>query len=205
MCFKHEAFREILSSAWFTDMLSAIIIDECHVVESWGTNFRSDYSLLGQLRAFVPIGIPILATSATMTPKARDTIAKVLDMDLEESFYLNLGNDRPNITYRTMHVKSAEDFDALESLFSGTYRTPDDIKQTFVYIDNRLSTQIMCNRIRSWLPAEFWDCVCYFHAGRSKRTKRRIMREFQEGKRRIAVATDAAGIVRTITSSLILF
>ncbi len=137
-CFTHEPFREILSSGDFSKDVKAIIIDECHVVESWGAKFRTYYSDVGNLRAFFPLGTPILATSATANnPSSQQFIAKSLDMDLDRSFYLNLGNDRPNIAYSIRRVNSPEDFESLKQFFEEAYERPEDIKQTLIYINER--------------------------------------------------------------------
>ncbi|KLO19328.1 P-loop containing nucleoside triphosphate hydrolase protein [Schizopora paradoxa] len=194
MCFTHEPFREILSSSDFSKDIVAIIIDECHVVEAWGEKFRTYYKAVGDLRAFFPIGTPILATTATLTPSSQQKLAKTLDIDLDKAFYLNLGNDRPNITYSVKVVKSAEDVEALKDFFAGPYDSREKIEQTVVFVDDRILAQVVCREIRSWLPPELHDTVCFFHAGRTKGSKRRVMKKIQTGYYRIMIATDAAGM-----------
>ncbi|KLO06377.1 P-loop containing nucleoside triphosphate hydrolase protein [Schizopora paradoxa] len=186
--------KSILSSNDFSKNIKAIIIDECHVVESWGAKFRSIYRDVGDLRAFVPMGVPILATTATLTPSSQQFIAGLLNINLDAAFYLNLGNDRPNIAYSVKRVSSPEDFDSLKEFFEKAYEKAEDIEQTLIYINERLSTQIACKRIRSWLPPALRHTVCFFHAGRHQRGKRRVLRAFQRGKYRVAVATEAAGM-----------
>lgn len=195
MCFTHEPFREILSSGDFTKDIKAIVIDECHVVESWGEKFRAYYKQVGELRAFFPIGTPILAATATLTPASQQKLAKTLEIDLDTSFYLNLGNDRPNITYSVKVVKSAEDVEALKEFFTGPYNNREEIEQTVIFVDERILAQVVCREIRKWLPPELRDSVCFFHAGRTKGSKRRVMKKILSGHYRIMIATDAAGMV----------
>ena len=46
----------------------SMVIDEAHCTEQWGGESRKHYSALETLRSFVPRGVPVLATSATVPP-----------------------------------------------------------------------------------------------------------------------------------------
>ncbi|KLO04434.1 P-loop containing nucleoside triphosphate hydrolase protein, partial [Schizopora paradoxa] len=194
MCFLHEGFRDLFTSSNFAKKLAAIIIDECHLIVSWGDKFRPTYSQLATLRSLVPVGIPVLATSATLSPAALDSTATTLEIDLKHAFYVNLGNDRPNITYRVNTMSSQRDYDALRQYFTGPYTKLEDIERTVVFVDKRIVSQIICKRVRTFLPALLRGAVAYYHSVRRSRAKRRIMRQFRSGKRRILIATEAAGM-----------
>ncbi len=195
MCFEHEGFRTLLSSGAFSKHLAAIIVDECHVIESWGAKFRPAFNALGELRSFVPVGVPILATSATLTPSGVDTVTKVLQINLDTSFFLHLGNDRPNIAYSVKYIKNQQDFEALKEFFTATYEKREDIPKTAIYIDRCLSTQIVAKEIRSWLPSHLHDAVAYFHSHRNDRAKKSTLEAFLQGDHRVVIATEAAGMV----------
>jgi ATP-dependent DNA helicase RecQ len=55
----------------------AIVIDEAHCVSEWGHDFRREYRQLATLRRRYP-QIPILAFTATATPRVREDIAQQL-------------------------------------------------------------------------------------------------------------------------------
>jgi len=57
--------------------LGLIAIDEAHCVSEWGHDFRPDYQELGLIRESLP-EVPILALTATATPKVREDIARSL-------------------------------------------------------------------------------------------------------------------------------
>ncbi|KLO06459.1 P-loop containing nucleoside triphosphate hydrolase protein, partial [Schizopora paradoxa] len=194
MCFEHAGFRALLSSGAFTKHLAAIIVDECHVIKTWGEKFRKSFSALGALRSFVPVGVPILATSATLTPSDVDDITKVLEINMETAFFLHRGNDRPNIAYAVKYIKSQLDFDALKEFFCATYEKPEDIPKIAIYIDRCLSTQIVTQRIRSWVPPELHGSIAYFHSHRNDRAKKITLDAFLRGDHRVLIATEAAGM-----------
>ncbi|KAJ7635917.1 hypothetical protein B0H17DRAFT_869645, partial [Mycena rosella] len=98
MCFEHDAFRKWLRDPATGKRAVGAIVDEAHCVSQWGGDFRPHYGLLNRLRAVLPVGSPIPATSATLSPAALKDICSILDLDLDEAFFLNLGNGRPNIT-----------------------------------------------------------------------------------------------------------
>lgn len=196
--------RALLSSGAFSKHLAAIIIDECHVIESWGTKFRSSFGALGTLRSFVPVGVPILATSATLTPSGVDYVTKVLEINLDSAFYLHLGNDRPNIAYSVRYIKNQQDIDALKEFFSAACRNREEIPKTAIYIDRCLQTQIVAREIRSWIPPEYHDAIAYFHSHRNDRVKKLTLDAFLRGEHRVLIATEAAGMVSAENQSCLI-
>ncbi|KAJ7493797.1 hypothetical protein FB451DRAFT_1164669 [Mycena latifolia] len=86
------------------------------IAPQWGGDFRPHYAPLERLRAILPAGSPILATSATLSPSALKDICSSLNLDLDEAFFLNLGNDSPNSTPSVVEMKSAKVYAAIDSL-----------------------------------------------------------------------------------------
>ena len=68
---------ERLANPQFTDMVmplvvgrpGLIVIDEVHCISEWGYDFRPDYRRLGQVIRRLPVGIPVLGTTATANDK----------------------------------------------------------------------------------------------------------------------------------------
>lgn len=112
MCIKHAEFRRTLTDSEFQNV-GALIVDEAHCIVQWGGEFRTAYSEIGKLRSFFPPNIPIFGTSATVTPQALREIRSSLGIDAATSFFLNLGNDRPNISYHVHRIRSPTDYKAL--------------------------------------------------------------------------------------------
>jgi ATP-dependent DNA helicase RecQ len=55
-----------------------LVIDEAHCISDWGHDFRPDYRRIRTLLADLPIGIPVLATTATANQRVVDDVAEQL-------------------------------------------------------------------------------------------------------------------------------
>ena len=95
---------ERLASGSFIDRvgragLTVIAVDEAHCISHWGHDFRPDYRQLGTLRENRP-DIPIIALTATATPRVREDIES--ELRLNDPIRVVGGFDRPNLTYRVL-------------------------------------------------------------------------------------------------------
>jgi ATP-dependent DNA helicase RecQ len=78
------------------------VVDEAHCISEWGHNFRPDYLFLP--RAVRDLGNPpILALTATATPRVRDDILRSLKM--RDPRVVVTSFNRPNLTYRVLSAK----------------------------------------------------------------------------------------------------
>jgi len=198
MCFEHEAFRKILKEESFNKDICAIIVDEAHCISQWGGDFCKVYALLEKLRAFFPLGIPILATSATLNQPALRDVRLKLAIDAEASFFLNLGNDRPNIAMHVKRINGSDDYESLRSHLAEGVSSADDFKKTIVFTNTVNGTQRTCKKVREFFPKSLRKYVDYLHAHRTPAAKKRVMRRFRQGKVKILIATEAAGMVSKV-------
>lgn len=74
-----DGFRIYLSKLDKNKGLKMFAIDEAHCVSSWGHEFRPDYLKLSHLRSQFP-HVPIIALTATATPKVLNDIIDVLKL-----------------------------------------------------------------------------------------------------------------------------
>jgi ATP-dependent DNA helicase RecQ len=91
--------------------INAFVVDEAHCVSEWGHDFRPEYRQLSTLRRRHP-QVPILAFTATATPRVRTDIVAQLalrDPAVHVSSFI-----RPNLSYR-VRAKSARSYDELLS------------------------------------------------------------------------------------------
>ena len=110
MCLEHSETRELLSSREFSKDIIGFIVDEAHCISQWGGDFCKPYGMLDKLRAFVASCTPFLTTSATITRAAFGEIVGKLNIDIDKAFYLNLGNDRPNVTPSVIEMKNQKTY-----------------------------------------------------------------------------------------------
>src|SRR3954469_4344017 len=55
-----------------------LVIDEAHCISDWGHDFRPDYRRIRTLLEDLPVGIPVLATTATANERVVDDVAEQL-------------------------------------------------------------------------------------------------------------------------------
>ncbi|KAJ7152391.1 P-loop containing nucleoside triphosphate hydrolase protein [Mycena filopes] len=196
MCFEHQEFRKYLRDDQTGKRIRAIIIDEAHCASQWGGDFRPHYALLHRLRALLPVGTPILATSATLGASALTEVCSGLDLNLRKAFFVNRGNDRPNITPAVVHMNSSKDYDAIFPHLPDPAAVSSiaDFPKTIVFANAVKKTQVICRNIRRRYAPELRGAIDFLHSHRTAKSKRRIMKEFRKGKIKILIATEAAGM-----------
>jgi ATP-dependent DNA helicase RecQ len=82
------------------------VVDEAHCISEWGHDFRPDYLFLP--RAVRDLGSPpVLALTATATPRVRQDILRSLKMRDPEVVITSF--NRPNLTYRVLSAREKKD------------------------------------------------------------------------------------------------
>ena len=79
--------------------MKALAVDEAHCISEWGHDFRPEYRRLREVRETFT-GIPLLALTATATPRVREDIRAQLELRDPEIFIASF--NRPNLTYRVV-------------------------------------------------------------------------------------------------------
>lgn len=160
--------------------ISFYAVDEAHCISEWGHDFRPEYR---QIRAMVErIGkAPIIALTATATPKVQHDIQKNLDM-MEATVYKSSFN-RPNLYYEVRQKNEDVDKDLVRYIRSMNG------KSGIIYCLARkevedLAQTLQVNNI-SALP---------YHAGMDAATRTENQDAFLMEKCQVIVATIAFGM-----------
>ncbi len=77
--------------------ISFLAIDEAHCISEWGHDFRPEYRNLRKIIKRIGDDIPIIALTATATPKVQEDILKNLGMPKANTFKASF--NRPNLYY----------------------------------------------------------------------------------------------------------
>lgn len=77
--------------------ISFLAIDEAHCISEWGHDFRPEYRNLRRILQRIGEGIPIIAVTATATPKVQEDILKNLGITNANTFKASF--NRPNLYY----------------------------------------------------------------------------------------------------------
>ncbi len=77
--------------------ISFVAVDEAHCISEWGHDFRPEYRNIRSMIERIGHNIPVIALTATATPKVQTDIVKSLEMKNERKFISSF--NRPNLYY----------------------------------------------------------------------------------------------------------
>ncbi len=89
--------------------ISFIAVDEAHCISEWGHDFRPEYRRIRTMIQMLEQKVPIIALTATATPKVQQDILKTLQLEKPNTFVSSF--DRPNLYYevRPKGLKAVND------------------------------------------------------------------------------------------------
>jgi ATP-dependent DNA helicase RecQ len=154
------------------DRIGLFAIDEAHCISQWSHDFRPSYQKLRIIKQYFP-GIPLLAVTATATPKVLEEIYEYLSIT-EISEY-SLGTRRTNLI---INVRPKSEFAKC------TFTEP-----TIVYVQTRK----LCEKICKDLKRKKISSACY-HGGMLKDEKEKSHEAFINGEVKVIVATISFGM-----------
>jgi ATP-dependent DNA helicase RecQ len=157
------------------------VVDEAHCISEWGHDFRPDYLFLP--RAVRDLGSPpVLALTATATPRVREDILRSLKMRSPEVVVTSF--NRPNLTYRVLSAKEKK------------HKLPlilDVIRNAappgIVYATTRKE----CEELAAHLRRSGVDAAAY-HAGMGPAERSDVQERFMTDELSVVVATIAFGM-----------
>lgn len=200
MALNHEEVQKAYSTTSFMQNVLAVYIDEAHCISQWGGDFRKDYGRLGSLRAIFRRGTPFVLLSASFRPRVlKDVTHKLGFNDTAVILNINIGNERVNVALgiRPM-VETVSSLRDLDFLVPEGTEDIDSIDSTMLYIDNVLTvTEVviyLTSRLGPTLQAQ--GIIQPIHAWMPDDYRDKALDALVEGKIRIAVCTEAAGMVR---------
>ncbi len=159
--------------------VSLLAIDEAHCISEWGHDFRPDYRNLKALRDAKP-GVPMVALTATATPRVRDDIVSQLELRESRTFLASF--NRPNLIYRVEPKDKA--FDRLLGLLRGHQG-----ESAIVYCFSRRETEQIAGDLR----ANQINALPY-HAGLDDAVRRETQERFIRDEVQVIAATIAFGM-----------
>ncbi len=159
--------------------VTALAVDEAHCISEWGHDFRPEYRRLRELREALP-GVPVIALTATATPRVREDI--VTQLALEEAAVFVASFNRPNLNYL---VEPKQDASSRLTAFIKSRGHDSGI----VYCQSRKRTEELAATLRTSGIA----AVCY-HAGLDAAERARNQDAFLRDEVRVVCATVAFGM-----------
>jgi ATP-dependent DNA helicase RecQ len=86
--------------------ISFVAVDEAHCISEWGHDFRPEYRKIKEIIESIDDNLPIIALTATATPKVQLDIKKSLDMD--DSLIYKTSFNRANLYYEVRPKQNAK-------------------------------------------------------------------------------------------------
>ncbi|SDA96035.1 ATP-dependent DNA helicase RecQ [Algoriphagus alkaliphilus] len=161
--------------------IAMIVIDEAHCISIWGQSFRPNYRRIVNLVKLLPKTFPVLATTATATPRVEQDIIDQVGSDLVPIRGRLL---RSNIGLTVVKVQSQ----AEKMIWLG--KVMDHLpKPGIVYTGTQADTDIFAN----WL--QFLGIKSTAYNGRlDPESRKRIEESFMANEYEVIVSTNALGM-----------
>ncbi|MEU6576368.1 DEAD/DEAH box helicase [Streptomyces sp. NPDC046805] len=85
-----------------------LVVDEAHCISDWGHDFRPDYRRLRTMLADLPVGVPVLATTATANARVTADVAEQLGTGGgSDALVLRGPLNRESLSLSTLHLPDA--------------------------------------------------------------------------------------------------
>ena len=180
--FASGAFRRALARR----TIALFVVDEAHCVSEWGHDFRPDYLRLRR-RSIDALGHPpVMACTATATPKVAEEI--VARLGLREPERVRSGFDRPNLSFDVIAFDGEGSVGA-QARAAGRRPGDGENRPAIVYCGTRKSTEEVAEELgRAGLAT-----VAY-HAGMGATRAPREPARVHAGEAEVVVATNAFGM-----------
>ena len=163
--------------------ISFVAVDEAHCISEWGHDFRPEYRNIRTMINAIGDNIPIIALTATATPKVQADIAKNLNMKGQDRFVSSF--NRTNLFYEVRPKRKKEQ--VLKSMLQTIKKV--DGQSGIIYVQSRKSTE----EIAEFLKVNGIKAAPY-HAGLDAKTRSTTQDGFLMEEIDVIVATIAFGM-----------
>jgi ATP-dependent DNA helicase RecQ len=169
---------------FFSDLnISFFAVDEAHCISEWGHDFRPEYRRLKEMMEEINSEVPIIALTATATPKVQSDIVK--NLSLRDPEVLISSFNRANLYYEVQpKIKKDLTVKSIVKYISGHKG-----KSGIIYTLNRKTTE----ELADLLKANNIKAVAY-HAGLDQKLRAERQDQFLNEDVQVIVATIAFGM-----------
>ncbi len=169
---------------FFKDLkISFFAVDDAHCISEWGHDFRPEYRRLREIMDQIDEKIPVIALTATATPKVQSDIVKNLGLRNPNIFISSF--NRSNLYYEV--VPKVKKDQAIKSMVK--FISQNKGKSGIIYTLNRKTTEELADT----LMANGIQAVAY-HAGLDTKLRAKRQDQFLGEEIQVIVATIAFGM-----------
>ncbi len=169
---------------FFADLkISFFAVDEAHCISEWGHDFRPEYRRLREMMIQINPDAPVIALTATATPKVQSDIVKNLDLHNPNIFISSF--NRANLYYEVLpKIKKSQTDENIVRFVKGMGN-----KSGIIYTLNRKTTE----ELAGILMANGVKAVAY-HAGLDSKLRAQRQDQFLGEEVQVICATIAFGM-----------
>ena len=179
-----EALTKDENLEFFSNVkISFIAIDEAHCISEWGHDFRPEYRRIRNMITAIGQNNPIVALTATATPKVQTDIIKNLEMKNPRTFISSF--NRTNLYYKVEAKGKKEE--AFKKIVQAIRKFPGE--SGIIYVQSRKSTE----EIAKMLKVNGIKAAAY-HAGMDPKTRTKTQDAFLMEEIDVICATIAFGM-----------
>jgi len=179
-----ETLTKVENIEFFKDLnVSFFAVDEAHCISEWGHDFRPEYRRLREMMEMINPDAPMIALTATATPKVQSDILRNLGLR-NPQIYISSFN-RPNLYYEILpKIKKEQTLTSIVRFISQNKG-----KSGIIYTLNRKTTE----ELADMLMANGIKAVAY-HAGLDSKLRAERQDLFLNEDVQVIVATIAFGM-----------
>lgn len=163
--------------------ISFFAVDEAHCISEWGHDFRPEYRRLREMMIQIKEEAPMIALTATATPKVQSDIVK--NLELRDPVIFISSFNRPNLSYEVLPKIKKEQTIKHMARFIVSQKG----KSGIIYTLNRKTTE----ELAQLLQANGVKAVAY-HAGLDAKLRADRQDQFMSEEVQVIVATIAFGM-----------
>ena len=163
--------------------VSFVAVDEAHCISEWGHDFRPEYRRIRLMLDAIGESIPVVALTATATPKVQSDIVKNLNMESHNTFISSFNRDNLYYEIRPKGKKEPTIRDIIQVVKNM------DGKSGIIYVQSRKSAE----EIAEALSVNDVKAAPY-HAGLDAKTRSNTQDAFLMEDIDVIVATIAFGM-----------
>ncbi len=176
-----DEFRTFINRLRVTQILNRIVIDECHVMLNEQHNFRRQ---MQQLKDLMNVKVQMILLTATLSLSKEKELWSRMSFEKTKMTLFRARTVRKNVKYQVMKVKSDDQEKKEEFIVQMIQRVMRD------YAEGKIV--MYCNSVRKMKKlAKALNCKSYYHHAKQKDEK---LKRFQDGEKRVIVATSALGL-----------
>jgi ATP-dependent DNA helicase RecQ len=167
-----------------SNTISFVAVDEAHCISEWGHDFRPEYRRIRTMLDSVAKNVPIIALTATATPKVQEDIVKNLSMREPKTFISSFNRD--NLFYDVRpKIKKDTTIKQIIQVIKEEFRNESGI----IYVQNRktaedIAEMLLVNDIKA----------APYHAGLDPKTRAQTQDNFLMEEIDVICATIAFGM-----------